>query len=106
PVRDARRLADQLAEERLERLLDRRRHLLDIGELVEDRDVAESAEEDAAVGQLLPVVEALPRVMRAVIEHAVDRLADDDLSARRPDRGGKPGDEPVTLAVGAEGHLV
>ena len=42
--------------------------LLDVSELVENRDVAEPAEEHAAVGQLLPVIEALARVVRFVVE--------------------------------------
>ena len=42
--------------------------LLDVGELVHDRDVAEAAEQHAPVGKLLPVIEAVTRVVRPVVE--------------------------------------
>ena len=103
---DARRLADQLAHELLERRLDQRCRLLDVGELVHDRDVAEPAEHDAPVRQLLPVIEALPRVVRAVVEHAVERLADDHLAARRPDRVGELRHEAVPVAVRGDDHVL
>ena len=106
PVRDARRLADQLAEKPLERRLDHRRRLLDVGELVHDRDVAEAAEQHAAVRQLLPVIEALARVVRPVVEDAVERLADDHLAARRPDRVRELRHETVAVAVGRDDHLL
>src|SRR5262249_13329654 len=73
--------ADELVQERLERRLDRRRGLLDVGELVHDGDVAEAAEQDPPVGKLLPVVEALARVVRTVVEDAVERLARDHLAS-------------------------
>ena len=75
-------------------------------ELVEDRDVAEAPEEHAAVRQLLPVIEALTRVMRLVVEDAVERLAHDHLAARRPDRVRQLGDETVAIAIGGDDHLL
>ena len=82
------------------------RRLLDVGELVEDRGVAEAAEQDPAVGELLPVVEALPRIVRAVVEDAVERLARDHLPAGRPDQIGELGDEAVPVAVGRDEDAV
>ncbi len=61
---------------------------------------------DAPVGQLLPVIEALARVVRAVVEDAVERLAHDHLAARRPDRFRELAHEPVPVAVGGDDDLV
>jgi len=91
--------AHELVEEGLERGLDRRRRLLHVRELIEDRDVAEAAEQDPPVRELLPVVEALPCVVRAVVEAAVERFARDHLTARRPDQVGELRDEAVPVAV-------
>ena len=51
-------------------------------------------------GQLLPVVEPLPRIVRAVVENAIERLACDHLPPSRPDEVGKLRDETVPVAVG------
>ena len=94
------------AEEELEQRLDRRRRHLDVGQLVENRHVAEAAEQDAAVRELLPVIEALARVVRPVVEDAVERLGHDHLAARRPDRLGELAHETVPVAVGGDDDLV
>ena len=61
---------------------------------------------DTAVGELLPVVEALARVVRPVEEHPVERRARDHLAARRPDQVGELRDEPVPVAVGRDDDVV
>ena len=63
-LRDRNRSADKLCDERLEGALDRGRRRLRVGELGVQREVAEAAGEDAAVRELLPVVEAVACVVR------------------------------------------
>ena len=105
-VADARLAVAQLAEEALERRLDRRRGLLHVGQLVHDRDVAEPAEEQPPVRELLPVIESLARVVRTVVEHAVERFAHDDLAARGPQRVGELGQKGAAVAVGGNEHAL
>src|SRR5205085_4846251 len=62
-VRDRDGSADQLGDQRLERVLDRGGDLLLRRELRGERRVAEAAGEQAAVGRLLPVVEAVAAVV-------------------------------------------
>jgi hypothetical protein len=97
---------DKLMEEALERRLDRQREFFDVRELVEDREVTEPAEHDAAVGKLLPVVEAVARVVRAVVQRLRERLAHYHLAARRPDQVGELGDEAVPVPVGRDEDAV
>ena len=44
--------------------------------------------------------------MRPVVEHAVERLAHHDLSARRPDRIGELGHQVAAVAVGGDEHAL
>src|SRR5207302_5326199 len=79
------RPADQVRDETLERALDLGRRLLARRELVVEVRVAEAAGEDPPILALLPVVEAVTAVVRAVEEPLGDRLAGDHLSACRDD---------------------
>ena len=104
-VVDAERPADEPGDERLQRALDPGcRHLL-ARELVLERRVAEAAREDAAVGRLLPVVEAVAAVVRAV-EEPLERLGGDHLAAGRDDQALELPEEPAEVAVRRDQHLL
>src|SRR4051794_15032707 len=103
---DARQLTEQLDEERIERFLDHRRGDLVVCHLGEDREVAETAEHDAVVGKLLPVIEAVSCVMRALEEPLRKRLSGDDLPARRPDRVVELREEAAARAVRRENDVL
>ena len=62
--------ADELGRELLDALLDHRRRLLDGGPLAAEARVPPAADHEAAVWQLLPVIEPVARVMGTRIEHA------------------------------------
>ena len=67
-------------------MLDRLGRRLVVGHLRENREVAEAAEDDASVGELLPVVETVSRVVRAREELFTQRFGRDNLAARGPER--------------------
>ena len=76
-------------------------HLL-VRELGVQRDVAEAARDDAPVGPLVPVVEAVPPVVRDLEEQLVDRLGRDHLAARRDDEPLELAEEAARIAVGRD----
>ena len=80
-MRDLRRLADQLGRKGLELALDRLGDRLLGGELVVGLRVAAATDDEAIVVGLLPVIEAVPGVVRAVEEAARQRLGGDHLAA-------------------------
>ena len=105
-VVDAERPADEPGDERLQRALDPGcRHLV-ARELVLERRVAEAAREDAAVGRLLPVVEAVAAVVRAVEEPLAERLGRDHLAAGRDDQALELPEQPAEVAVRRDQHLL
>ena len=83
----------------------RRRHLVR-RELVLERRVAEPASEDPAVRRLLPVVEAVPAVVRAVEEPFGERLGGDHLAARGHDQPLELAEEAARVAVGRDEHVL
>ena len=101
-VVDPQRAADELGDERFERALDvRRRHLVG-RELVLERRVAEPTGEDAPVRRLLPVVEAVPAVVRAVEDPLGQRLGGDHLAAGRDDQPLDLAQQAARVAVGGD----
>src|SRR5262249_26502822 len=69
--------ADEVIQERFERLLDAGSRLLVGGELRVHRDVPKAAGEDTSLRVLLPVVEAIPAVVREVEKALGYRLGRD-----------------------------
>ena len=91
-----------LLDEPLERALhDRRRHLVG-RELGVERDVAEAAGDDPAVRPLMPVVEAVPAVVRDLEQHLLDRLGRDHLAPRRDDETLELAEEAARVSVGRD----
>ena len=84
-VLDARLRPEQLDEERVERALDLLGGHFLIGHLGEDREVTETAEDDAVVRELLPVIETVPCVVGTVEQPLRERLGRDHLAAGGPD---------------------
>ena len=105
-VLDGDRPADQLGDERLERALDPGRDLLVGRELRLERPVAEAAREDAPVGRLLPVVEAVAPVVRAFEEPLRERLGRDHLAARRDDQPLDLAEQAARVPVRRDQHLL
>ena len=99
-------MSDELRDERLERALDRRRRQLLGRELRLEREVAEAAGDDPAVGRLLPVVEAVAGVVRALEQTLRDRLRRDHLPARRDDRALERTEQAARVAVRRDEHLL
>jgi hypothetical protein len=75
-------------------------------QLRQQRRVAEAAGEDAAVRCLLPVVEAVAGVVRAVEETLRDRLRGDHLAARGHDRAFEVSEQAAGVAVGGHDHVL
>ena len=101
---DGDRPADQIGHEGFERPLDPGVDPLVGGELRLERPVAKPAGEHAAVGRLLPVVEAVPAVVRA-LEHALGQgLGRDHLTAGRHDQPLERTEEAARIAVGRDEH--
>ena len=78
-MRDPRRGADELGGERVELALDRRRGRVLRGLLGLEARVATAAEHQPPVWELLPVVEAVARVVRAPVEELRQRLGREHL---------------------------
>src|SRR3954470_567196 len=73
-MRDGRyRAPEQVRREPFELRLDQRRRQLDVRVLGVEAHIALTPDEEASVGQLLPVVEATARVVRPVEEVRADR---------------------------------
>ena len=104
-VRDREGPPDELGHERLERVLELGRRSLVVRELRLEREVAEAAREDAAVGDLLPVVEAVAAVVGAREDALAERLGRDHLSAGRDDQSLDRAEEPAGIPVGGDEHL-
>jgi hypothetical protein len=68
-------------------------------ELRVEGDVAEAAGDDAAVEPLVPVVEAVPAVVRDLEQHLLDRLRRDHLATRRDDQALELAEQPTGIAV-------
>src|SRR5262249_40480323 len=80
-------------------LLDlRSRHLVG-GELRLEREVTEPAGEDPTVRRLLPVVEAVASVVRALEQDLVDRLGGHHLPTRRDDEAFERPEQPAGTPV-------
>ena len=101
-VVDAERTADVLLDEPLERTLDDGRRDLVGRELGVERDVPEAARDDAAVEPLVPVVEAVPAVVRDLEQQLRDRLGRDHLAARRDDQALELAEQAARVAVGRD----
>src|SRR5262249_53289203 len=97
---DANLAAEELRDERVERLLYHGRRLLDSGELGVERLVAEAAGDEPPVGRLVPVVETMPAVVRHLEEPLFERLCREDLSARRDDQTLELAKQPARISVG------
>jgi len=69
-MRDLDGMSHELRHECVQRVLNRLRDRLVGGELRLERDIAEAAGEDPPVPRLLPVIEAVASVVRAVEHHA------------------------------------
>jgi hypothetical protein len=74
--------------------------------LVFERLVAEATRDEAALGGLLPVVVAVPRVVRADEQAPLQRLGDEYLAARRPDCRVELRHQPFGVAVGRDHEVV
>src|SRR6266516_5504964 len=105
-VRDLRHVAEQLDEERIERFLDRLGRRLVVRHLREDREVAEAAEDDASVRELLPVIEPVTCVMRAIEEPFAQGFRRYHLAARRPDCVVELWQETASRSVGGDHDLL
>src|SRR5713101_5263473 len=97
-VRDRRQVAEQFDEERVQRVLDRLGRRLVVCHLREDGEVAEAAEDDASVRELLPVVEPVTRVVRTLEKPFAQRLGRDHLAER--------GQEAAPRSVGGDDDLL
>src|SRR6266516_1153440 len=105
-MRDRRRIAGELSDEALEVALDQRRRLLFGGVLYVERPVTETTDDEAVIGGLLPVGVSVAGVVRAGEQAPLERLGDDDLSARRLDDRVEPGKQAAGVAVGGDHDLV
>src|SRR6266508_1356309 len=105
-VRDLDGLADQSRDELFQCALNRRRRLLVGRELRVKRIVAEPTGEDPSVLELLPVVEAVPAVMRTLEEPLLDRRRGEHLSARRDDQPFEGTQEPARITVGRDDYAL
>ncbi len=71
-------------------------------ELGVERDVAEAAGDEPAVRPLVPVVEAVPAVVRELEQPLRDRLGGDHLAARRDDQPLELAEQAARVAVGRD----
>src|SRR6266542_3401010 len=105
-LRDLRRLPEQLGHEALEMALDERRNMLLGRVLVVRRLVAEAAGDGPSLRCLLPVVVAVPRVMRAGEQLPLERFGHEHLAARRRDGLVELRNQTLRIAVGGDHDLV
>src|SRR5262249_14286354 len=68
--------------------------------LLVDRRITEAAEDETEIRSLLPVVEAIARIMRAGVKLLPERRGHDDLATRRTDGAVELLDETLRVAVG------
>ena len=101
-MRHARLGARELADEGVDVALDDGRHRLFVGLLGPGIGVAPPADDEAAVRQLVPVVEAAARVVRRLESPCGERLGRDDLPSRRLDDHVELGHQPARVAVGRD----
>ena len=94
--------AGELGREALELGLDRLRERLLVRELRVEVLVAPAAEDEPAIRGLLPVIEAVARVVRPRIQRLRQRLGDDHLAADRPDRPVELRQQAARVAVGGD----
>src|SRR3954464_5381610 len=87
-VRHVRAIADEALDEPVEAALDQVGRLLDVRLLGRERRVAVAADNEPSVGELVPVVVAVARVVRALVEALAQRLGRENLSADRLGREG------------------
>jgi hypothetical protein len=95
-------MPDELGDERVEPLLDHGRQPLLRGRLGRHVCVAAATDEQPAVRQLVPVVEAVARVVRDREQELLDRLGHDDLVADRRHDGVEFRHEAARVTVGGE----
>src|SRR5262249_12214014 len=71
-----------------------------------DRRITEAAENETEIRSLLPVVEAIARIMRAGVKLLPERRGHDDLAPRRTDGAVELLDETLRVAVGCDNGLL